>query len=584
MPTDSIFVRSQRWFGGVRADTWVVEIFTVSLSLCCLAAVIILLFLRDNVPIKVDDTITLNTLVSILSNAIQASAALSITACIGQWCWCEYQARRRLPDFEVFMSASRGPVGCIQLLFCTGWGSLVWIGAAAVIGMIFFGPFMQQLIQYRQATTAWALAEIPKAERYSRGQEIPQTVAKVLADADFLMQAAVLNGLVNPPDTIRQQLDYRCLGSDCNWPNPYDSLAVCSRCQDLTEQLESTPESPESGTMAANLSMAVARMCESPVSGTKFSLENGQFLDGKNGWTYSSQSRSSVSDKGVGCAVALLTSYGTANASQTNSLRDIDTLIWSMSIIRVKPDIPSTKVLRWPDIPVEAVECGLYYCVNEYTSQVVNSTLHETVKEKTQVRRNPASWRPLTPTEQMFGITLNSSIMDDIAIDPFSSIARSDLMLGKKYNISQASVLSVSAFMTQIFAARTTNPDIPLANGWVINVTTPQYSPPVSEILRLAPNLTDIFHGLAISMSNAIRATSDNSLTEPGREVRKETVYHIEWKWIALPAFVVLATLIQLILSIHRSRSTHTPIWKTSTLATMPRDRSSVRSSTALQS
>ncbi len=157
------------------ADTWVIELFMVGISLCCLTTVIVILMLADGITIRDWSGFTLNTLVSILSTASKAAATLTLSSSVSQWCWIIFLTqRRRLIDFEAFDNASRGPLGCIELLWRTRRGSLVWIGAITVIAGIAFDPFTQQLVQYKSSSThrSSSQAWISRAERYSRGQMI----------------------------------------------------------------------------------------------------------------------------------------------------------------------------------------------------------------------------------------------------------------------------------------------------------------------------------------------------------------------------------------------------------------------------
>jgi len=73
---------------------------------------------------------------------------------------------------------------------------------------------------------------------------------------------------------------------------------------------------------------------------------------------------------------SIMASYGTDNATATNTSRDINTLIWFISMMKVLPD-PDGDDVKWPQLPVNATECALFYCVNSYTANVTNGILHE---------------------------------------------------------------------------------------------------------------------------------------------------------------------------------------------------------------
>lgn len=96
-----------------------------------------------------------------------------------------------------------------------------------------------------------------------------------------------------------------------------------------------------------------------------------------------------------------LTSFGTGDPMETSSMQDIDTLIWSMSIIRFHErsysvDTPNYKY-HWPDITLRATECALYYCVKTMQPRVTGNVIHGNAIEATDAVRDPDSWTIGTP-------------------------------------------------------------------------------------------------------------------------------------------------------------------------------------------
>ncbi len=252
-------------------------------------------------------------------------------------------------------------------------------------------------------------------------------------------------------------------------------------------------------------------------------------------------------------------------------MQDLDTLIWSMSMIRIKPGISEPEISKWRNIPHEAQECSIYYCVNSYSSRVANGLLTEVVQEQTSIRRDPNSWQLLAP-DGLSSTTLNTSMKHSIAFDPaMSTFPRTDLPLGDRYNISQTAVDSISIFMTSTFANDLMRYPHTNINGWSIDDGTKQYQPDSMQILSIAPDLHGTFDNVATSMSNAIRAGADGSPKVYGEVVDQVTIYHVAWVWAALPLFVVLASLVQLVLSMVQSARTRTPLWRTSSLAVLSR-------------
>ena len=85
MPGTYIRQRTGRYLARVWADTWITEILASVLSVCCIAALIVLLIMANGKPLQAWAGFTLNTLASILSTAAKASAMFSLTSAISQW-------------------------------------------------------------------------------------------------------------------------------------------------------------------------------------------------------------------------------------------------------------------------------------------------------------------------------------------------------------------------------------------------------------------------------------------------------------------------------------------------------------------
>lgn len=165
-------------------------------------------------------------------------------------------------------------------------------------------------------------------------------------------------------ENVIQQGGFNCPTGNCTWP-PFESLAVCNRCTDVTARLES-----------------IVRSTEIPSSVTSFRLPNGLYLNNANGWEYGTSNT-----MGSGFAIfrgIMMTTLGTANATETISAHDLDTIIWSMSMIRVSPGGPT---VTWPDLPLTAMECTLFYCVKSYEFEVSNGTLTVASEQMTDARR-----------------------------------------------------------------------------------------------------------------------------------------------------------------------------------------------------
>lgn len=379
------------------------------------------------------------------------------------------------------------------------------------------------------------------------------------------MQAAVFNGLqYKPLDQTVQQLSPTCRSGNCSW-DPVDSLAVCSRCTDLRDQLRKYDTFDQQW-----LDFQQDNSPASSAASTAFSLPNGLWLENMNNWTYSLLASGGGEDAapyGI-YGASIMSSYGTGDTSRTIALQDIDTLIWSQSVIRVYPEYS-----RWPNMSIGALECGLYYCVNTFTTNVTNGVVYETQEPKTSATRQPDSWQPYDSYTFLTEAQMSSLQFDQCV----SSVPRTDLEIGEGFNMSQTAINSISSFVNSTFAlGDTIDKDqydknrTKIQNGYYIETATGyHWQPSTMQPLMQSPNFTHTFATIARSMTNALRRGSGD--TASGNTGRLHIVARVNWPWITLPVVVVLAGLAQLVLSVWSTRTTNAPIWKSSSLPVLSR-------------
>ncbi len=181
------------------------------------------------------------------------------------------------------------------------------------------------------------------------------------------MQSAVTSALVQPLNEIAQQLQLTCRSGNCTWPT-FDSLAVCSSCNDVHSYLNMSAVDIYNLYLVNFLSLDVSGEVRSGTPISRPTLPNGLFID------------TSVQ----------MTTFGTGNPHNTVTMQDVDTLIWSMSVLREKQVHQ-----QWRNLSAsayEAVECALSYCARQYSSEVVNNRLEETSYPVKNVMRAQGSW------------------------------------------------------------------------------------------------------------------------------------------------------------------------------------------------
>lgn len=278
----------------------------------------------------------------------------------------------------------------------------------------------------------------------------------------------------------------------------------------------------------------------------------------------------------------MMTTLGTSNATETISAYDLDTLIWSMSMIRVSSDAPA---VVWPDLPLTAMECTLFYCVNSYKFEVSNGNLTVASEQIMDARRAENSWKIDDSAEKVLGESELESIAFKYWLSEFN---RTDLMLvspasGSRFNISQQAIDSISSYYQSTFASRTCDFNISDSkkgslNGYYLNATEIQYEADMMQGLFASQDLNTTFTALAASMSNAIRTGADETFdgalqVVTGSKGDLTTFYRVVWPWISLHCFIVVTGVVFLLLTTweNKKHGLSVPMWKSSSLAVLNR-------------
>lgn len=382
------------------------------------------------------------------------------------------------------------------------------------------------------------------------------------------MQSAILYGLSQPLDGSIQELAFNCPSSNCTW-RPFDSLAVCSRCNNITHMLTSNTSKADQWIYLDRGGAAVFLG-----EGVKFELPNGLSIDNSINFNNSTDDSSSTHDSNEAKIGVLMTTFGTGNPSRTCTFESYDTLIWSVTILRTRTE--ASKV--WPDLPLEALECGLYYCVKSFNSSVRNSTLFEEEILRSDLTRAPESWGLVGDiwgsqfAQEYDGSLKAREMLSSIEFsDVYSIMGRYNLVLGHDYELSQNAVDSISSFFQDRFTLGLNQSFVGSLNGFYIRTSQRQIQPSTMQAFYDSQDLAKTFESLARSMSNAIRVGGDNSTVQIGESGVLKTYYRISWPWISLHCTVVLAGAGFCAITIFSTRNARVPVWKSSSLAVLSR-------------
>lgn len=498
------------------------------------------------------------------------------------------------------------------------------LGIGVIILAIAVDPFSQQLVQLESTVQfvddLWGQKAVnSRATVYDVGELVPRfSTAENSSSSDHKQfmdtrmglstEAAILGAFTNGTSIIdiEERAFMSCPTNNCTWPT-FDSLGVCHQCSNITSELKRVDN------MGSMLNFMYEDINPEPLeddlyskeNGTAYALPNGHFLANVNGYP------APVSE---GCHVDVedtfynMTAYSTSNPNLTNTMKDGDSLIWSTSVIYSYNLIDETTTLEdfdtdnhcrkttaWPKSPVQAYECGLYYCVKTIDSSVQNGKIQNSIEQSNNAQRDPSSWRP----KDIVGSALEEHYKPEnipqngkeksLEFDPYYAVIRmTDLVFNatrngteQSYRVTQRAIESLGAYLQKALVDDTLTSKERLRsveneigedsvgfNGLLAGET------PVPERIRgiwegeTGRQLEYAFEKLAIGITNDIR---DNGLFIDGQVGVAVTLYRIQWYWITLHGVILIGGISFCLLTMQQSSrvSDTVPPWKTSALAAM---------------
>ena len=469
---------------------------------------------------------------------------------------------------------------------------VVRLGAIVTLLALALDPFTQQIIQLRQDlvfTPAEPYAQntrIGASAYYWDGNVIKDNSTPLMNgtngslntyEASTLpyMQAAVLDGLSRSMSQLQAQTPYSCPTADCRWP-VFNSLAVCSRCSNTTSQISRIPGNSIDLYRAFAAQYGGRGMLGN--NATAFRLPTGQFIANMDGYMEDTTGSN-------GAPPCLMSASGTGIASKTLSLQESNTLIWSTNILAIAPphndELNMTTPVggKWPDMPLVSNECGLYWCVNQYESAVSNNTLPERATEQETTLDMPKdgfAW----PFD---GLQFNQTVVDT-GIWP-GRIGLCDTKQEGGFgclNVSIEAVLSLNNYFQTLLATDATpmndtaglGPNALHNEGGLIDG---RFVPTALAGIwtDAKQDLQATFEALALSVTNAIRSsamgTQDTASTVTGSTEgtigRTQTLFDMQWQWMALHCTVFVLAIVFLLLTVTHPGRNRAPLWKSSALA-----------------
>ncbi|OAG02450.1 uncharacterized protein CC84DRAFT_1198567 [Paraphaeosphaeria sporulosa] len=554
---------------------WLIEIISWTLSASCMAGIFIMLMFHKDKRIPTWPLgLTLNAYISVLSKVASGALLLPVSEALGQlkWSWFQGETSKKMWDFEIFDSASRGPWGSFLLLIRTRGKSLAALGAAVTIMSLALDPFFQQVVEYPEL---WRLqpvqGTIPVAigyEPFAKGQEYVDKLTNLNPDNTMLGVVARYfydNG-TSPMAFgrgVRAEVPLSCPNSNCTWPE-YETLGVNSECAEVTDKLE------------FRCAWGSLDWVQHPIvdlSGeTNYVFPNGTAC----GWWLKAEKP------------LLMTGYNTASTGQwanetlivrSEALYDIFSrkfLPGYEPVFNNSRD-PLAHVLIVSGESIDNVrnngtpiahECLVQWSVNTILSSYSEGGYSE---EITKVQMN----RSVTASPWLTNTIKGSTDSWDLYEYYYLEDAYIESDSGTMYHIdNNTHVLTISifddAFPSYFTLVNSTQPKDAMLRykRWK---TIQPYTRNVTYNPFQYDNISLHFEHMATAMTNLMRSAGIDTDMVHGEAWDKESIVDVRWVWLSLPISLLAFTGIFLLGTVIRSsrEQDRVGVWKTSAIASL---------------
>ncbi|KIW04791.1 uncharacterized protein PV09_03978 [Verruconis gallopava] len=564
--------KASNWFTRWFIEWWAMEIASWIFSAICMMTIIIVLWKVDGKPMpKWKLGVSINAFISIFSGFAKSALLLPTAEALGQlkWNWFTNK-QKRMMDFEVLDSASRGPWGSMMLLAKTKGITLASVGAAIILLSLPLDLFFQQIIAYpsvnivdpqANATIARTILYNPDQEREWQGGP-PADGGNFATPEDSQMDAFLYPYWLRTG--VVPGIPFDCPTGNCTF-DPFETLGVDFQCKPLPLDLL---EFDCKNTSAEWLStVAYGGPGQNPNV-----TSCGYYLTPPG---YMPQLMS-------GYEITVDGSVGEVLSTRFFAMTDIYTGVpfFNGSILfpQIKHPINDFILVTTPggfdgavkNVTPEIQECELHWVVKTVQSQVVNGQLFEENIKTWEFESNVTStWDLQDPT--VYQASFFMTLPDKHSVTGPTST----------YGLTNTTGRKVNDVWAQIAPSTFTRPSAsnPAKTGPVLKIWW-LYSPPHLVIVTEPKLPWEPWANVSDHMAQAITVMNQvvrrNTLSSTGTHdvsvgvaTRAVTIVDIRWQWITLPVALLVFALIFLITTMWRSSKDKEQIgiWKTSALA-----------------
>lgn len=375
-----------------------------------------------------------------------------------------------------------------------------------------------------------------------------------------------------------------CASGNCSWDS-FTSIAVCSRCNDISSHIKKfsgvteIPEKNDGHWTGAppNISNpdSDANFEEGNKTFTKFSIPQvGLYLANYNGPPRCCPTCEQCPDTNLSATFMM-------DPAQTLTMKDSRTMVMALQYLSADQSWQENKT-KWEDTPINAEECSLYFCINEYKSTLEQGVLYEEVLSSWS-NKTPRSYYSEDNAEYLEYLNYTLDVgpgyanLTDLQIfipyDDFKAQSRSSKFTQQRFNITQATVVT----LLNIFHDGLGDSSCGAGNFTCYKESQPLIYPSLGGKQALpfmvgfgeSGDMSGRFQKVASSITKWIRDSHLASTPVLGMESRMVTVTRVQWQYLVFPAIILLIGSVFVVLSIWETQHLGQPGWKDSALVTL---------------
>ncbi|KAJ8115342.1 hypothetical protein OPT61_g2996 [Boeremia exigua] len=545
---------------------WLSEIASTCIAFMILTAVAVVLGVYNGHPSPTwSGGITLNTVVSFGSMLFRIRLMVPVTSCISQLSWVWFaQAQRPLYDAVRFDQASRGLSGSLRLLITHCFKTVAFVGALVTVISLGIGPFFQQTLVFYSSSTldSDSVSYTSSASDFNNTSGVtPDFPTYYIPDIPALIPynlvSAVYNGFTSFGVQSVPMPIFSCPSGNCTW-EPFPTLAIGIQCRDAPEKYRMNCTDRYGRLVKPGLGLVdgcriIAN--EESENSTGLGLPRQAAIDEHTSTSpkffyFAASSRRNISKY-----------Y--PDTSDSDPREEYVVIEW---VRVIHPAKTHRKFGSWhleyiaPNSTMESRQCKLYHCVHVIKAEVKDGMYNERILQEitspVNISEMDTSWNYIASNSSTVRFTL--------------SFAQQNIIIGS---------------IQSPFNDLTNNLDIETRSGYVTKMTELNQlsGPPILQMIYGAPNITQVVVSVMQRMNIALRTFHtyearelDPSLPQdfvaeqqrvPGSVWRDQIHVSVRWAWLALPASLLLLTIILLVTTIWLSRVHRVGIWKDNSLA-----------------